>query len=188
MDLTAMQRACASTERVIEGVEPEQYGLPTPCVDWDVRALLNHVLGTLSLGTALLGDSASEVEMMPGELPRVDLVGDDPVKRYRLGVETLLAAAGGDALSRSHSTPLGEMPGAMLGGFTTLDIAVHGWDLAKATGQRVTLEPDLAEEILGFARQTITDATRAPRIGPEIRADENASTTDQLMAYLGRHP
>jgi uncharacterized protein (TIGR03086 family) len=188
MDITTMQRACASTEQILEGVTPAQYDLPTPCERWPVRALMNHVLGTLSLGAGLLGDTPPAVRMAPGELPDVELVGDDPVGAYRLGVEGLLAAAGGDALARPHATPLGDMPGEVLGGFTTLDIAVHGWDLAKATGQDPTLETDLAEEVLAFARQTITDATRAPRIGAEVAVAPSAPVTDRLVGYLGRRP
>jgi uncharacterized protein (TIGR03086 family) len=188
MDITTMRRACASTERILEGVTPAQYDLPTPCEQWPVRALLNHVLGTLSLGAALLGDTQPDVPMAPGELPHVDLVGKDPAEAYRVGVEALLAAAGGDALTRPHATPLGDMPGEVLGGFTTLDIAVHGWDLAKATGQDATLERTLAEDVLAFARQTITDATRAPRIGAEVAVAPEAPVTDQLVGYLGRRP
>jgi uncharacterized protein (TIGR03086 family) len=188
MDLTAMQRACTSTERFVAGVTPEHYELTTPCTEWNVRALLNHIVGTLALGQALLSDTPPSVRMGPGELPDGDLVGDDPVKAYRLGVESLLAAAGGDALERVHQTPLGDMPGAVLGGFTTLDILVHGWDLAKATGQAATLEPELAEQVLAFARQTITEETRVPRIGPELPVPADAPATDRLVAYLGRTP
>ena len=188
MDLTTMQRACASTERVVEGVAPDQYGLATPCGQWDVRALLNHLLGTLALGEALLADIPPAVDIAPGELPGTDLVVGDPAKAYRVGVEALLASAGGDALTRTHSTPLGEMPGAVLGGFTTLDILVHGWDLAVATGQDATLDASLADEVLAFARQTISETTRAPRIGPELPVAADASPTDRLVAYLGRQP
>jgi uncharacterized protein (TIGR03086 family) len=188
MDITTMQRACASTERILEGVSPAQYDLPTPCEQWPVRALMNHVLGTLSLGAALLGDTRPAVPMAPGELPDVDLVGDDPAEAYRVGVEALRASAEGDALTRPHATPLGDMPGAVLGGFTTLDIAVHGWDLAKATGQDPTLDADLADDVLAFARQAITDATRAPRIGAEVAVPSGAPITDQLVGYLGRRP
>ncbi len=188
MDLTTMRRACESTERVVDRVRPDQYGLATPCTDWDVRALLNHLLGTLALGDALLADTQPTVNVAPGELPDIDLVGDDPAKAYRLGAEALLAAAAGDSLTRSHQTPLGEMPGAVLAGFTTMDILVHGWDLAKATGQDPTLEPSLAEEVLGFARQTIGGATRAPRIGPQVAVATDAAATDRLVGHLGRQP
>jgi uncharacterized protein (TIGR03086 family) len=188
MDRATMEGACASTERIINGVRPEDLSKPTPCTDWDVRALLNHVIGTLDLGAALLSDSMPTVNMAPGELPDADLVGDDPAKAYRLGVETMLAAAAGDALERSHATPLGDMPGAVLGGFTTLDILVHGWDLATATGQDPALPADLAETVLAFARQTITEDTRQPRIGPAIVVFPDATATARLVGFLGRQP
>ena len=188
MELTTMRRACEATGRVVEGVRPDQFGLATPCTEWDVRALLNHLLGTLALGEALLLDAQPAVKVAPGEVPDVDLVGHDPAQAYRLGTKALLVAAGGDALTRSHHTPLGEMPGAVLGGFTTLDILVHGWDLAKATGQDPTLEPSLAEELLGFARETLSESTRGPRIGPPVAVGADAPATERLVGYLGRQP
>jgi uncharacterized protein (TIGR03086 family) len=188
MDITAMEAACASTERIVGRVRPDQYATSTPCTEWDVRSLLNHLVGTLHLGAALLSDIPPAINMAPGELPDIDLVGDDAAKAYRLGVEGLLAAAGGGALQRTHTTPLGEMPGGVLGDFTTLDVLVHGWDLATATGQDPTLDVALAEQVLGFARQTISDDTRGPRIGPEITVGPGASPTDRLVGYLGRRP
>ena len=188
MDMTTMRTACTSTERILGAVDIDQYDRATPCTEWSVRDLVNHVLGTLALGAALLSDTPPTVKMAPGVLPDVDLVGADPLKTYRLGAEELVAAAGGDALARMHATPLGEMPGSLLGGFTTLDIAVHGWDLARATGQSAELDDALAADVLAFARQTITDDGRAPRIGPELTAAPGASVTDQLVAFLGREP
>jgi uncharacterized protein (TIGR03086 family) len=152
-----------------------------------VRSLLSHLVGTLALGEALLSDSMPSVTMEPGGLPVGDVLGEDPLEAYRAGVEALLAAATTDALGRVHTTPLGEMPGTVLGGFTTLDIAVHGWDLAVATDQDPTLDDDLAATVLGFARQTVTADTRAPRIGPEVPVD-SPSVTHQLAGFLGRTP
>ena len=188
MDLTTMAQACAATDRIIERITGEQLDRPTPCSDWDVRALLNHVVGTVLLGAALLADTTPAVAMGPGELPATDVLDGDPLKAYRVGAEALLAAGGGDALDRPHPTPLGDMPGAMLGGFTTLDIAVHGWDLAKATGQPPALGDDLAGTLLEFARRTIPAGNRTARIGPEIPVEDGASMVDRLVAYLGRRP
>jgi uncharacterized protein (TIGR03086 family) len=187
MDAATMAAACASTERYMKEVTDDQLELSTPCEDWDVRALLNHVIGTLALGRALLSDTAPETPMQPGGLPDADLVGDDPLASYQAGVDALIAAATDDAWRGLHPTPLGEMPGVMLGGFTTLDIAVHGWDLAIATGQDPTLDEQLATAVMGFARRAITPDTRAPRIGPEV-AVKSTSITDQLVGFLGRTP
>jgi uncharacterized protein (TIGR03086 family) len=192
MDLTTMKDACATTERVVAGISANQLELATPCTEWDVHALLNHLLGTLSLGTALLGGTMPAVEMAPGGQPARDLVGDAAdggiVGAYRTGVDTLLAAGGGDALQRVHDTPLGAMPGAVLAGHTTLDILVHGWDLATATGQQHGIDERLAEQVLAFARQAIPEQHRAPRIGPEVAVAATAPATDRLVAFLGRHP
>jgi uncharacterized protein (TIGR03086 family) len=188
MDATTMRRVTAATDPIVKAVTSEQLHLATPCSEWDVRQLLNHLLGTCLLGAGLLGDTKPSVDVMPGQVPSVDLVGDEPTAAYREAVETLLAAADDAAWDRRHETPLGEMPGAALGGFTTLDILVHGWDLAKATGQDATLDPDLAEDVLGFARQAITEQMRGARIGPEIEVDGTASPTDRLVAFLGRRP
>src|SRR5919106_3864697 len=109
MNLETMKRACAATDATIERIANADLTKPTPCADWDVQALLNHLVGTLHLGTALLSDTAPTVTMGPGELPDSDLLDGDPLEAYRAGVETLLTAAEGDALDRMHATPLGDM-------------------------------------------------------------------------------
>jgi len=185
-----LQRACAATQPIVEQVTPADYANRTPCTEWDVHDLVNHLLGTLELGRALFSDTAPETDAGPGEVPSADLAGDDPAKAYRVGMESLLAAATGDAVDRAHATPFGEMPGAMVAGFTAVDVLVHGWDLARATGQAVGFDDALAGEILGFARKTISDDTRAPRIGPEVPAPDgaDASAIDRLVAFMGRTP
>jgi uncharacterized protein (TIGR03086 family) len=65
---------------------------------------------------------------------------------------------------------------------------VHGWDLAKATGQPADLDGRLAAHVLDFAVQAITPQTRAPRIGPPITVAADAHVTDRLVAFLGRQP
>ena len=188
MDQTTLKRACASTDRFVASVTRDQLVLPTPCAEWNARALLNHLVGTLALHRALMTDTAPALNMAPGGLPDVDVLGADPVAAYRTGVEGVLAVTDDDALARTHPTPLGDMPGAALSGFSTLDVLVHGWDLARATGQDATLDADLAEQLLAFARQAITDDMRAPRIGPEVAVAADARATDRLVAFMGRTP
>jgi uncharacterized protein (TIGR03086 family) len=187
---TAFEYAVASTAEIIKGTAPDQADLPTPCSEWDVRSLLSHVIGTLWLTEALFTGQAPRYPMAPGGLPDTDPGGDDPVAAYAEASAAALAAVGaGDALSRAHVTPLGEMPGPLLAGFTTLDIAVHGWDLARATGQPADLDGRLAAHVLAFAGQTLaTPEMRGPRIGPARPVADDAPVTQRLAAFLGRQP
>jgi uncharacterized protein (TIGR03086 family) len=186
---TAFEYAVASTAEIIKGVRPGQEAAPTPCTEWDVRSLLSHVIGTLWLAEGLFTGQAPRYPMAPGGLPAADAGGDDPVAAYAEASAAALAAAGaGDALTRVHATPLGNMPGPALAGFTTLDMTVHGWDLARATGQPADLDGRLAAHVLGFAEQALTPDTRAPGIGPARPVPVGAPVTERLIAFLGRQP
>ena len=188
--LTAFERAVASTAEIVKATPADKLDAPTPCTEWDVRALVNHVIGTLWLAEGLFSDQPPRYPMAPGGLPPTDLAGDDPAAAYaEASAAAIAAAAAGDALTRVHVTPMGEMPGPGLAGFTTLDILVHGWDLAKATGQPADLDGRLAAHVLGFAAQALaTPGSRAGRIGPAVPAAADAPVTSRLAAFLGRQP
>jgi uncharacterized protein (TIGR03086 family) len=192
---SAFEYAIASTAEIIKGTAPDQADLPTPCTEWAVRDVISHVIGTLWLSEALFTGHPPRYPMVPGGLPTPapdgsGLGGDDPVAAYAEASAAALAAAGeGDTLTRMHVTPLGEMPGPVLAGFTTLDIAVHGWDLARATGQPADLDGRLAAHVLAFAEQALaTPETRGPRIGPARPVPDGAPVTQRLAAFLGRQP
>jgi len=186
----AFEHAVASTAEIVKATPAGRMGSSTPCTEWDVRALLNHVIGTLWLAEALFGDQSPRHPMVPGGLPPGDLAGDDPAAAYaEAAAAALAAAATGDALTRVHVTPLGEMPGPGLAGFTTLDILVHGWDLARATGQPADLDGRLAAHVPGFDEQALaTPESRAARIGPAIHVAADAPVTQRLVAFLGSRP
>jgi uncharacterized protein (TIGR03086 family) len=185
----AFEGAVASTAENVKRVRADQFGAPTPCREWDVRDLLNHIIGTLWLGEALLRDRPSRYAMAPGGLPAADLAGDDPAAAYaKASAAALAAAATGDTLTRMHTTPLGDMPGPGLAGWTTLDMLVHGWDLARATGQAAELDDTVAAHVLAFAEQAITPDLRAPRLGPAVPVPAGSPLTSRLVAFLGRRP
>jgi uncharacterized protein (TIGR03086 family) len=186
----AFENAVASTAEIVKATPAGKLDAPTPCTEWDVRTLLNHVIGTLWLAEGLFADQMPRYPMAPGGLPAADLAGEDPAAAYaEAAAAALAAAATGDTLTRVHVTPLGEMPGPALAGFTTLDILVHGWDLATATGQPVDLDGRLAAHALGFAEQALaTEESRAGRIGPAVSVAADAPVTQRLAAFLGRRP
>jgi uncharacterized protein (TIGR03086 family) len=188
MDQATMERACAATERIVEAMRPEHHDLPTPCSEWTARLLLNHLVGTLVIHSACLRDQAPAVGFDDAGQPDSDLLGDDPLKAYRAGAEQLVAAAGGGALERIHSTPMGDLPGEAQASFVMMDVVVHGWDLASAIGVPFVLDDDIAREVLAFVRQAIGDPMRRRHLGPEVTVGAGASTVDQLVAFLGRTP
>ena len=172
---------------VIKGVGAEQLDLPTPCTEWTVRDLLNHLVGSLWFHYNLLTGEAVPHPSPPGGLPDADLVGTDPTAAFAEAATASLAAAAADgAAERVISTPLGEMPGGALTSFIALDLVVHAWDLATATGQRYEVAPDLAAATLGFARMAITDQTRGTYIAPAVPVPPDASELDQLVGHMGR--
>jgi uncharacterized protein (TIGR03086 family) len=185
----ALDRAVASAAGIVKAVRPDQAEAPTPCTEWDVWDLLSHIIGTLWLSEALLSDRTTRHPMAPGGLPGTDLAGQDPAAAYvEASAAALTAASAGDTLTRVHITPLGAMPGPVLAGLTTLNIVVHGWDLAQATGQPTALDDTLAAHVLAFAEQAIAPGSRAPRIGPAVPVAADAALTDRLVAFLGRQP
>src|SRR5246500_5960388 len=92
--LTAFEGAVASTAEIVKATQAGQMDAPTPCAEWDVRALLNHVIGTLWLAEALFSDQPPRSPMAPGGLPPADLAGDNPAAAYAEASAAALAAAG----------------------------------------------------------------------------------------------
>ena len=88
--------------------------------------------------------------------------------------------------------PFGEFPAATFIGLTTTDAFVHGWDVAKATGQSTDLNPELAATLLERARAAIPDSFRGPDgtapFGPIVEVPDSAPAADQLAGFLGRTP
>ena len=76
----------------------------------------------------------------------------------------------------------------MVIGFATLDVVVHGWDLARATDQSASLDEDMVAHCLGFAQQAITDQTRGPLIAAPAPVPDSAPTMDRLIGHMGRQP
>jgi uncharacterized protein (TIGR03086 family) len=127
--------------------------------------------------------------MEGGDAPKFS--DGDFVAAFDEGSKSDLAAFSAEgAMERIMHLPFGDMPGAAFVGLAATDTFVHGWDLAKATGQATDLNPALAEALLAGARQAIPDAIRgedgkAP-FGPEQQAPAGASNADRLAAFLGR--
>ena len=180
-----LNRAAGSTMEVLRQVRAAQLALPTPCASWDVRALINHFVGSARGWAAMLDGTA-------GADPAPDYAAGDYLAAYEESLRIAQAAfTTEDALERVVRMPQGEFPGMVLLGFATTDQFVHGWDLARAIGLPTAgLDPELAETLLAQARLAVTADYRGPDgiavFGPEQPAPAGAPASDRLAAFLGR--
>jgi len=183
MQVMDLNRALQSTMTMLAKVEPGQLAAPTPCASWDVRALINHFVGTARWWADTVTGAGDAVE--------ADYAAGDFVAAYEESIGLAVAAFEADGvLGRTVRLPFGEFPGDVVLGMAALDQFTHGWDLARAIGQHTDLDPALAAELLGQARLGITEAFRGPDgqapFGPARDAMAGASQADELAAFLGR--
>lgn len=155
-------RTLAQTESVVAAVKPDQLDDPTPCTEYDVRALLSHIVGGIQR-TAIVGEGGD-----PFATPaRVDGVPDDGwVAAYQAVRARVTAAWADDArLDAMVTVPWGTVPGrAALSGYVQ-ETLTHGWDLATATGQPTELDPELASWTLAIAQRILPPEPRGWQAG-----------------------
>ena len=179
-----LSRAFASTRTVLAKVVPGQLAAPTPCVSWDVRALINHFVGSARWGaSAAMGTGHEVVDE--------DYAAGDYLAGYDDSIKTALAAFGSPGvLEKTIKLAFGEFSGADLMGMVARDQFTHGWDLARAIGYHTDLDPELAGELLVQARVEILDAYRGSEgeaiFGPVVETPPGACPADRLAAFLGR--
>ena len=189
MDTTTLEAAAARTSELMANVTSDEYGLATPCQSWDVRALLNHVVAAANW-VAHLVESGEAPEDDPYE--HVDYVAAGIVGAHDAAVSAALdVLRRPGALERRVTTPYGEWTGSFLLELLIQDEVVHGWDLAKATGQALSeTDEQLASELLA-ARHAL-DAFRGPDgkapYGAEVVVPESAPASDRLAGFFGRTP
>lgn len=172
---------------VVAAVRDEQLAGPTPCSDYDVRQLRDHVLGWLGIFAAGFADPQ-------GQAPAASTDGyaasDDPAAEVRTAAQTLLAAVRGGAAQRPLALGGSAMPGEMALGMILWEYQVHGWDLARATGQQWSPPVEATERSLAFAPGMLTEDYQGEgkTFGPRVDVPADAPAIDRLAGLSGRDP
>jgi uncharacterized protein (TIGR03086 family) len=185
-DIAALHaQALDETGRVVAGIPADRWRSATPCDGWDVRALLNHlVAGNLWAAELAAGGTIAGV----GDRLDGDLLGTDPAGAY-----TRSAGAAADvfrkpgALDAPCAVSYGPVPGAVYAGHRFLDVFVHGWDLAVATGQDADLDPALMQACREVIEPQLAAFRSAGALGAELPTPAGATAQDRFLAMLGRH-
>jgi uncharacterized protein (TIGR03086 family) len=169
--------------KVVAGVQPDQLDYPTPCRDWDVRALVAHTMGVIMN----MGRGASGAELL-ADLNAVPL-DLDVGAQFRDEVDRTLAAWRARGLEGEVDVGAGPMPARVGVEINLLDTATHSWDIARATGQDANLPDEVAGAALAACQGIVTDDIRTfAGFDPAVSISGDANPTDRLVAFLGRQP
>lgn len=180
-------RAVDQAEQQVANVSPDELNKRTPCADYDVRALLGHVVGVLrKIARVGGGGDARDVPDV------IDGIDDDgwvsAFHQARAAVERVWAD---DAmLDRMVTLPWATLPGRVALDAYTHEFTAHSWDLAHVTGRLAQLDPDLAVKALEAFPNFAPPEERSGQgpFGPALPVPDDADAYTQLAGYLGRQP
>jgi uncharacterized protein (TIGR03086 family) len=180
-----LERSGRAFGALVAATAPEQLAAPTPCTEWDVRQLLNHVVTGTQWWTTMLRHE-------PAPDRSIDQLGGDPAAAFERALDEMLSAFGAPgALEQSYEGHrLGPLTGSRLAAMRTNEYLVHGWDLAAATDQPVALPEDLAASCLALYEEILGDGPRQPggAFGNLVEVSPDAPPIDRLVAFFGRTP
>jgi uncharacterized protein (TIGR03086 family) len=186
-DIAARHRqALEATRPLVAGADPRHWTEPTPCADWNVGELLNHlVAGNWWAAELARGATIDGV----GSRLDGDQLGDDPVDAYDRSAEAAAAAFEvPGALEAPCAVSYGPVPGSVYAGHRFIDVLIHGWDLAVATGQDRTLDPGLVDACWGAVEPQAELLRGSGMFGGDVAFPPNADPQTRLLATLGRRP
>jgi uncharacterized protein (TIGR03086 family) len=169
-DPAVLRRGLDRLAGLLDDVPGGALGDPTPCPQWSVQDLVDHIVAAPSRFARMARGEAVDWSATPS-------AGHEPAAQFRAHAEDLLRVVGDDAAS---------------GGLVPLDwqcaeIAVHTWDLATALGRPTgDLDAEVAERGLAFMRANLTEDNRGPAFGPEQPAPEDADAYQRIAAFAGR--
>ncbi|MFI6938899.1 TIGR03086 family metal-binding protein [Streptomyces sp. NPDC050418] len=168
---------------VLDGIDDSALDSPTPCAEYDVRGLVNHLLHVVVQFQALAAKEPSDFATTP------DYVADEPDWRGRFAKET---ARLGEAWARpgalEGATGLMGMPATTVSRMALGDLVVHAWDLARATGRTYVPDPDVLADIAPVWAELVPGGRKMGAFGEPVDVPEGASPLDTLLALTGRDP
>ena len=185
LDLGPQTRTVA---RLVAAVRDDQLSGPTPCPAYAVRHLLGHLLG---LATAFRDAGRKELGATTDTDPQAALPDIGPGWREALPrvldelAEVWRERAAWTGETRAGGVPL---PGAVAGAVATDELVVHGWDLARATGQPYAADPSALTAAHAFLAASVDDPSRGEIFGPVVPVPDDEPLLDRVIGLSGRDP
>jgi uncharacterized protein (TIGR03086 family) len=185
---TLMTQAAETSVAIVQGVGPEMLDRPTPCPEYDVRALLGHLAAWMTDRAR----GAATKETIEGPLDESRDVTAEPgwAERLAEGARAAAAAWSEPAAWEGTGSLSGamRMPAEMLGGLVFSEFLLHGWDLAAATGHKFAVDDDLARALFDQVSSMAGMAREYGAFGPEVAVPASAPLTERALGLAGRDP
>lgn len=183
-----IDQAVATALEVVENIKPDQLDAPTPCAEFDVRALVNHLL---FWGPPLAGAGHKrQVAPVAESESSVDLTAGDWAADLAAHFRSLATAWGGPS-AWTGLTSVGSperMPAEVIGAMVVGEVVVHTWDLARATGQAPTWDDGLLAFVHADLVATAPMGRDMGLFGPEVPVPADAPLIDRIVGLTGRTP
>jgi len=180
------RRALAEFGRRVHAVRPDQWGCPTPCADWEVRNLVNHLVAEQLWVPPLL--AGKRVTDLGAGFAAGDVLGDDPVAAWDAASSAAAAAfAEPGALGRVVHLSYADRPGEEYAREMIFDLVVHSWDLARGISADESLDPALVEAVYSSIEPD-TDLAATGLFDQPVPVPADADEQTRLIAFTGRQP
>jgi uncharacterized protein (TIGR03086 family) len=177
-------QALDATGRIVAGVPADRWHADTPCGGWDVRALVNHVVaGNLWAAELAAGRTIDDL----GDRLDGDVLGADPVGAYDASAKAAAAAfRAPGAIDAPCAVSYGPVPGSVYAGHRFLDVFIHGWDVAVATGQDTALDAGLMQACQDVIEPQLEAFRGAGAFAGPLPVPPGATRQARFLAMLGR--
>ena len=176
-------RAMDGAVAIVSAIRPDQWHNATPCAEWDLRVLVNHVTGeNLWIEQILGGKTIADV----GTSLDGDLLGDDPIKAYVDSVARAKASLLPERYDLHYGVSLGDISGYDYLSQMFMDQLVHSWDIAKGSGQNAVFDDALVVAATPIAEEMVGYVGPGSVFGTRVTTDTGASSLDVLLGVLGR--
>lgn len=173
-ELTSAEAALAVAQLVLGQLNESHMDLPTPCEEFTVAALLDHLFSSV----ASIGKSLGVIV--------ADRTGISAEVRIADAAQAVLEAFRANGTGGNLDMGFAELPATTVANILNLELLVHAWDFATATGQELHVAPALSDYVLGLARNTISPQMRGKSFADETLVDESAASMERLVAFTGR--
>lgn len=179
--------ACRAVSAVIASAADAELDRPTPCTGFDLRGLVNHAAGTTSaLARAGSGQALDPDDPWGGRTEVTDGSWSEAL------IANLHAIADGwsrpEAWVGTVDTGGHEMPARFIGEMALVEVMLHGWDLARATGQDLVVSPGLGREVRRVIEETAELGRQMGAYGPEVAVTGPVTDFERALATAGRDP